>query len=77
MNITLREAPLGYLLVADDGRERFLQFESDFASVARLFGMRSGGEPDRQSPSVRDYLDRHVGASVEDPGYFDQMPGAM
>jgi hypothetical protein len=70
MHITLLSDEMGYLIRAEDGRDLFLQFESDLFALASNFGWQ---ESVAESPYgvVRDFLDDRAGTSIEDPGYFD------
>jgi hypothetical protein len=83
MSITLQSGDYGtYLLVADDGEEILIQTDWDFPGVAIAFGWRPchcGTDGTVDCPhktastmiaEATEYLDDHVGVSVEDPGYF-------
>jgi hypothetical protein len=84
MNITLESGDYGsYLLVAGDGRDVLIQTDGDFPGVASSFGWvpcpcgRTDGTvncPHKAASAMiaeaAQYLDDHVGESVEDPGYF-------
>jgi hypothetical protein len=84
MNITLESGDYGtYVLGADDGREILIQTDWDFPGVASTFGWspcecgRTDGTvdcPHRAASAMiaeaAQYLDDHVGESVDDPGYF-------
>jgi hypothetical protein len=84
MSITLQNGDFGtYLLVADDGEDILIQTDWDFPGVASTFGWRpchcgtTDGTVDcphktasAMIAEAAEYLDDHVGESVEDPGYF-------
>lgn len=84
--ITLESGPFGfcYLLVNDDGRDILIQTDYEYPAVASLFGW-SPCEECRETDGTIDcrhktastmiseaaeFLDDHIGESVEDPGYF-------
>lgn len=84
MNITLESGDFGsYLLVADEGREVLIQTDRDFPGIASTFGWcpcecgATDGTvdcPHRAASAMiaeaAQYLDDHLGESVDDPGYF-------
>lgn len=73
VKITLRETKCGYLVVASDGRDRFLQFESDIVGLARVFGWSIGADasdPSRDSSVVEYLAESAAGRWIDDPGYF-------
>lgn len=69
--ITLESGQFGwdYLIVADDGRDVLIQSDTDYPGLAMTFGW-SGDESDIDGAA--EFLDDNIGASVEDPGYFDE-----
>ena len=86
MNITL-EADFGcYLLVADDGRDRLIQDDRDWPGLASSFGWQPchretdgtidcpvcGRLCEDMIEDANEFLNKHVGDSIEDPGYFEQ-----
>lgn len=77
--IRLDNGPGGsYLIVNEEtGKDRLIQTDSDFPSIARTFGW-AGTENDSTLAGdlqaifdATDYLDENIGATAEDPGYFD------
>lgn len=75
--ITLESGTFGwdYVIACDDGREVLVQSDWDYPGTAGTFGW-TGTEDDYASTSdwlaaAQEYLDDNIGASVEDPGYFD------
>lgn len=73
MKITVRQCKFGYLVVAEDGRDRFIQFEADIVGLATAFGRpkyRNSGEP-TAIPFATDFLDECEGQWIDDPGYFE------
>lgn len=77
--------PWAYVVRAEDGRTILIQNDTDYQGWASTFGWTPPdlGVPDRPgggymcgTPALalfgvaQAYLDRHVGESVEDPGYF-------
>lgn len=86
MKITLAKGDFGssYRLVADDGRDALVQSDWDYPGTARTFGWTACGcgatdgtvgclhkTATEMIAAARTYLDDHIGASVEDPGYFN------
>jgi len=72
-----------YLLVAEDGRNFLIQTDWDFPGIASTFGWRPChcGRTDgtvncahrtasEMISEAAEFLDEHLGESVEDPGYF-------
>ena len=82
-NIELQSGDFGwdYLIVHDDGRDVLIQTDWDYPGVARTFGW-SGRVPKRLSKganeasaeirAAQEWLDGHIGARAEDPGYFNE-----
>jgi len=84
MKIALREARFGmFRLVAQDGRTRLVQVDSDFPILASTFGWSpcSCGATDgtidcdhktadEMIAEAGDFLRAHVGDVTDDPGYF-------
>lgn len=85
MKITLQKGAFGftYLVVAEDGRDILIQSDWDYPSIASTFGWTSCacGETDgtvdcphktasQMIVDAQDYLDDHLGETVDDPGYF-------
>jgi hypothetical protein len=72
MKITLEHGPFfTFVLRSEGGRTRRVQHDEDFAGVAKTFGW--GGPHDGTQEAIwdaYDFLDRSVGESVDDPGYF-------
>lgn len=73
MKIALEQGPYStFLLRAETGDTRLVQFDSDFPGVARSFGWE--GPPRETRESIWDayeFLEQNVGADIDDPGYFD------
>jgi len=84
MRIRLAAFPPGcYLLVADSGESRLIQTDWDFPGVASSFGWvpclcgETDGTVDCSHRTASDmimvarqWLDDHVGETIDDPGYF-------
>lgn len=84
MTITLWDGPYrSFLLVADSGASRLVQWDWDFPLVAGAFGWEpcscgsTDGTIDCEHRTVRDmiwdayeYLASRIGETIEDPGYF-------
>jgi len=84
MKITLDEGDFGtYLVRAEDGRDVLVQTDWDFPGIASTFGWipcpcgRTDGTVDCAHKTASDmiaearaFLDDHIGATTEDPGYF-------
>ena len=68
--ITLESGAFGwdYLIVNDRGESILIQSDYDYPGVATTFGWAG---PDDDISGAAEYLDDNVGASVEDPGYFN------
>lgn len=68
--ITLESGSFGwdYVIAHDDGREVLIQSDWDYPGTARTFGW-DGDDADLEGAA--EFLDDNIGASVEDPGYFD------
>jgi hypothetical protein len=73
MRITLLPTALGCLVKTADGRDRFMQLESDLARLACAFGMPAKVADDHPAAhtGVIDFLEECAGTWIEDPGYFD------
>ena len=73
MKISLENGPLWtFLIQAETGESRLVQFDSDYSGVARSFGWQ--GPPRETRESIWDayeFLEQNVGADIDDPGYFD------
>ena len=73
MRITLEPGPyFTFLLKAECGDSRLVQIDTDFPGVARSFGWE--GPPRETKESIWDayeFLEEHVGADIDDPGYFE------
>ena len=84
MSITLEAGDFGtYLLLADDGCDILIQTDWDYPGVASTFGWcpcdcgETDGTVDCPHRTASDmiseageYLDDHIGDTVDDPGYF-------
>ena len=84
MKIALREASLGmFYLVAQDGRKRLVQVDSDFPILASIFGWSpcpcgatdgtidcDHRTADEMIAEAGDFLRAHAGDTTDDPGYF-------
>lgn len=70
MKITLSTSDFGcFLIQAEDGRDILIQSDWEFPGLASTFGwVHAGGSAISEA---RDFLDEHIGDSVEDPGYFE------
>ena len=82
--ITLEAGDFGtYLLLADDGCDILIQTDWDYPGVASTFGWcpcdcgETDGTVDCPHRTASDmiseageYLDDHIGNTVDDPGYF-------
>lgn len=68
--ITLESGAFGwdYQIVNDRGESLLIQTDYDYPGVASTFGWAG---PDNDIAGAQEFLDDNVGASVEDPGYFD------
>jgi hypothetical protein len=71
--ITLEDGPYFTFLIREQesGNTRLVQFDQDFPPVAKSFGWP--GIDDLSGNSIWDayaFLDEHVGAKADDPGYF-------
>lgn len=85
MKITLRSGDFGsYLLVGENGQNRFIQTDWDFPGIASTFGWSpcSCGATDGTVACVHKsagqmiaeaqvFLGEHIGEDVADPGYFE------
>lgn len=72
--ITLEQGDFGtYLIVSDGGADRLVQTDWDYPGVASSFGW-SPSSPSltagEEISEAGEYLDDHIGDTVEDPGYF-------
>jgi len=75
MNITLQAGRFGWDFIikecdkrkADDNNTILIQCDCDYPGVARTFGWV--GE-DREISEALEYLSKHIGKTVDDPGYF-------
>jgi hypothetical protein len=72
MTITLEQGPFfTFVLRSDSGDTRLVQRDDDFLGVARTFGWSSKDDESREAIwDAYDFLDRSVGETVDDPGYF-------
>jgi len=84
VSITLEHGPAGtYVVRSETGASLLVQIDWDFAGLANTFGWvpcfcgDTDGTidcPHRTASEMfceaREYLDRHLGESAEDPGYF-------
>lgn len=68
--ITLEAGSFGwdYVIVHDDGRELLIQSDHDYPGTAHTFGWTGDYE---DIAGAAEFLDDNIGATVEDPGYFD------
>jgi len=85
MLITLESGDHGtYLLVADDGQELLIQSDWDYPGIASTFGWQpchcgltdgtvscAHRTASEMISEAAEFLDEHLGESVEDPGYFN------
>jgi hypothetical protein len=73
MKISLEQGPYcTFLLRADSGDTRLVQFDSDFPGVARSFGWQGPPRDTRESIwDAYEFLEQSVGADIDDPGYFE------
>ena len=72
MRITLLNGPFfTFILQSEEGRTRLVQHDTDFPLVAQAFGWSGGDEISAQEIwDAYAFLDEHVGATADDPGYF-------
>lgn len=71
MKITLEPGPCWtFLLRAETGITRLVQHDADFPDVARTFGWRGNGKSPAAVWDAYEFIEQHLGASVDDPGYF-------
>jgi hypothetical protein len=85
MKVTLQRGNLGftYLLVTEDGRDILIQSDWDYPGIANTFGWVpcECGATDgtvnclhktasQMIAEAQEFLDDHIGDSVEDPGSF-------
>ena len=85
MNITLKLGAFGwdYILEAENGESILIQTDWDYPGVASSFGYQpcecgfTDGTVDCEHKTASEmitdaseYLDEHIGDTVEDPGYF-------
>lgn len=82
--ITLKPEQFGrYIIENDDGQTMLIQTDWDYPSVASAFGWCACDcgftdgtvdcehrTADEMIVEAREYLDDHIGDTVEDPGYF-------
>ena len=72
--LTLNKDPSGYYLVrSDSGSDRLIQVDWDFVYLAELFGWTPPAIGDCLQTIVeaRDYLEDHIGKTIdEDAGFF-------
>jgi len=68
--ITLHSGAFGwdFELVNDQGESLLIQSDYDYPGVATSFGWAG---PESDISGALAFLDDNVGASVEDPGYFN------
>lgn len=86
MKITLQSGDFGwdYVIEAEDGRDVLIQTDWDYPGTASTFGFvpcdcgETDGTIDCKHKTASDmiaaaaeYLDDHIGDTVEDPGYFE------
>jgi len=86
MKITLQKGDFGftYLVVAEDGRDILIQSDWDYPGIASTFGWTpcecgaTDGTVDclhktasQMIVEAQDYLDDHLGETMDDPGYFN------
>ena len=84
-SVTLHEGDYGtFIIQADDGRDVLIQTDWDYPGVASTFGWspcpcgKTDGTVDCPHRTASDmiveageFLDAHIGDTVEDPGYFE------
>ena len=72
MKVQLLDGPwFTFILQAETGATRLVQHDGDFPGVARTFGW--AGKHDGSAEKIWDayeFLERKIGESVDDPGYF-------
>jgi hypothetical protein len=76
MKITLESGQFGwdYLIRAEDGQDVLVQTDCDYPGVAQTFGWTPPKREDDPSTLIglaQAWLDEHIGATADDPGYFD------
>jgi hypothetical protein len=87
MKMTLESGQFGwdYLLVSEDGRDILIQTDWDYPGTASNFGWQPCHECTDGTVDCREcgktateliseasqFLDDHIGETVDDPGYFD------
>lgn len=72
MTITLEFGPYFTFIIRNQaGRTRLVQHDTDFPGVAATFGW---SRPRPKTPEAiwdaYEFLEQHVGVTVDDPGYF-------
>ena len=88
MKVTLESGQFGwdYIIEAEDGRTVLIQTDWDYPSTASTFGFVpcdkcgfTDGTVDCEHHTAAEmifeaaeYLDAHIGDTVEDPGYFEE-----
>lgn len=68
--ITLEAGQFGwdYIVATENGGTFYIQTDTDYPGIAMAFGW-SGDEDDIEGAQA--FLDDNIGATVDDPGYFD------
>jgi hypothetical protein len=82
MLISIHSDPAGgYVVQAQDGRRLSVSTDWDFPPLAKAFGWNGrfskrtyGSSCDGRLRAARDWLDKHLGKTAEDPGYFEGEP---
>jgi hypothetical protein len=71
----------GYVVQAQDGRQLSVTTDWDFPPLAKALGWsgrftkrKYGTGCSARLQAAADWLDKHLGRSVEDPGYFEPLP---
>lgn len=65
----------GYIITDERDRTMLIQSDLDFPGLAETFGCKinPSWSLEKQIARAAKFLDRHVGKTVEDPGYFDLL----
>lgn len=75
MKIILEEGNFGFdfIIQAEDGRELVIQFDSEYANVAKVFGWQGKLEHNSLDQDAFMWLVNNTGAVAIDPGFFEEL----
>jgi len=72
MKITIESGPgVSFLLRSENGTTRLVQTDREFPLVAKSLGWTGVDEESGDNAwDAYEFLERHLGESIDDPGYF-------